>query len=758
GKFVVNNLPIISANGEGRVAVEDDGLKFTGYGAQVIDLEVAKENYYGNLAPMVVSYNTAEKNYTLQNTACVKTLAYDPVQLTFDFSDATKNYTVNGEKYAYYKVNDKEFLVANDKKNINVISANSNGFKIQSKELDAANISRITIDDALTFKGTEIDFDGVKTTYTQGKPVSYSLDGKEISLSGAATVTTSADSKTYTCAAGTYTVNGKTFTTTADMIFTADSDKIQLPLDSANQITFDGVTVNGSRGGEITFDLANDKISIPDGATLTLNNADALKLNLAAGNFTVNSNEISSVTELEITADKDNIKVPLGGLPVTINNANITGSNEATIDNFKAIALPDGALVQNVTENLFKLTAKNSAASFGDPDKKVLLTDDGEAYVKFGAEDTVDVGLSSVIFETVKISGGNSWTVETSGASGIDKITGITDGATLSASITEGAASGLRFDVETDGAGDFTICGQKFTTTGDAKNIFTVAKNSDAIKVSAIQKSDGTLTANFGDALTVNGNEIQTAATSQATITCAGGKISAISIESDWLTADFTDGIKINGTTDDDLIKIAGKQKISVADEKISIEDLASGSTVESFGKAEKIITTGAGNFTIGDYVYQVTDDSDGIALVRNGDDWTVENLDGDGYVTRLFDDTYYAWDKENKIWYETAEDDGPCTITIGADNKITLAVGGQDIKNYSSRIIQSPTLGNALTDGKIVFNENVASREISVVNNSSTATAINFGTSQILAGLAQNAEVKITADEIKLLGGSSSG
>lgn len=78
--------------------------------------------------------------YTLQNTACVKTLAYDPVQLTFDFSDATKNYTVNGEKYAYYKVNEKEFLVANDKKNINVITANAAGFKIQDKELDAAQI------------------------------------------------------------------------------------------------------------------------------------------------------------------------------------------------------------------------------------------------------------------------------------------------------------------------------------------------------------------------------------------------------------------------------------------------------------------------------------------------------------------------------------------------------------------------------------------------------------------------------------------
>ena len=758
GKFVVNNLPIISSSGAGTVSVEDDDLTFTGYGAQVADLEVAKENYYGNLAPMTVAYNTAEKNYALQNTACVKTLSYDPVQLTFDFSDATKNYTVNGEKYAYYKVNDKEFLVANDKKNINVIKANSNGFKIQDKDLDAANISRITIDDALTFKGTAIDFDGVKTTYTQGKPVSYSLDGKEISLSGAASVTTSADNKTFTCAAGTYTINGKTFTTTAALTFTADSSKIQLPLNSTGEISFDGVMASGSRGGEITFDLTNDKISIPDGATLKATSADALKLNLAAGNFTINSNEISCVTELEITADKDNIKVPLGNLPVTINGANITGSDAAQIDNAKTIVLPDGAFVSNVTENLFKLTAKNSAASFGAPDKKVLLTDDSEAYIKFGAEDTVSVGLNSVIFESVKISGGNSWTVETSGASGIDKITGINDGATISASITEGAATGLNFDVETDGAGDFTICDKKFTSTGDAKNIFTVAKTSDAIKVTTIQKSDGTLTANFGDALTVNGNEIQTAATSQATITCAGGKVSAITLASDWLTADFTDGIKINGTTDADLIKIAGKQKISVADEQITIEDLVSGSVVESFGKAEKIITTGAGNFTIGDYVYQVTDDDDGIALVKSGDDWTVENLDDAGEVTRIFDDTSYTWDMENKIWYETAEDNGPCQITIGADNKLSLTVGGQVIKKYSSRIIQSPTTGNAITDGKIVFNENVASKEISVVNNSATATAINFGTSEILAGLPKKSSVKITADEIKMLSGSSTG
>ena len=189
---------------------------------------------------------------------------------------------------------------------MDVVEVKGRRFKVEDKELDAEKIGRITLDDKITFSGTLIDYDGVKTTYALNNDVIYSADGKEVSIDYAAT-----------------------------------------------EIYFDGVKISGN-SGEIVFDLTNDKISIPSGATLNVTSSDEIKLNLAVGSYTVNGNEISSDNELELAADKDNIKVPLGNAPVTINSANITGSDAALIDNDKTIALPDGAFVQNTSENLFK--------------------------------------------------------------------------------------------------------------------------------------------------------------------------------------------------------------------------------------------------------------------------------------------------------------------------------------------------------------------------------------------------------------------
>ena len=447
GTFTVNNLPVTSTSGKGTVTVEKDGLSFKGYGVQFVDLEVAKESYFGKLSPMTVAYNSADESYTIQNAAVVKTLSNDFTKLTLDISAA--------EDYAHFEVNGKEFLVSSVADNLNVIEANGNTFKIQGKEVDAEKIGRVTIDEQLTFSGTAIDFDGVKTNYALNKPVIYSLDGKEITIDDAATVTTSDETKTYTCAAGSYVINGRSFETTAALTFTADPNQIKLPLnDATTEIYFDGVKVSGIQdGGEIVFDLANDKTFIPSGATLNITAPEEVKLNLAAGTFTIDYKEISSDTALEITADKDNVKVPLSETPVKINGAAITGSDAAQIeiDNtdalFFSILLPDGALVQNVSRNTFELSGKDSAAYFGDTNKKVQLTADGTAYVKYSAENTIGVGLNAVTFEQVEIQDSDAWTVETSGTSGIDRITGIADSAPI-LPLTEGIDAGdVRFEV-----------------------------------------------------------------------------------------------------------------------------------------------------------------------------------------------------------------------------------------------------------------------------------------------------------------------
>ena len=219
----------------------------------------------------------------------------------------------------------------------------------------------------------------MKVNYAHNKPAVYSLDGKEISIGDAATVTTSDETKTFKCEAGTYVVNGKTFETSTDLTFTADTNEIKLPLnDARTEIYFDGVKVNGVAGGEeIVFDLANDKISIPGGALLNVTSPEEVKLNLAAGTFTIDGKTIITDNALEITADKDSIQVPLENV-VTIDEAKIIGTGAATIDNtdeyLYSILLPNGALVQN--DNLeqviiFKLIMKRAAKNFFG--KKVFL-------------------------------------------------------------------------------------------------------------------------------------------------------------------------------------------------------------------------------------------------------------------------------------------------------------------------------------------------------------------------------------------------
>ena len=154
-----------------------------------------------------------------------------------------------------------------------------------------------------------------------------------------------------------------------------------------------------------------------------------------------------------------------------------------TIDNteefFCAILLPDGALVQNVSGNVFSVEGKNSTASFGDANKKVQLTADGTAYIEYDKENGVGVGFNTLMFEQVEIEGVDAWTVETAGTNAIDKITGITNGATITTSAENVDAGDLRFEVETSGAGDFNICGEKITASD--KNTYVVYGNSAGI-------------------------------------------------------------------------------------------------------------------------------------------------------------------------------------------------------------------------------------------------------------------------------------
>jgi len=313
--ITVNDLPINAISGAGTVTVNDGGMSFEGYGVQFADLEVAKESYFGKFAPMTVAYNSADKTYTLYNTACVKTLSNDFTKLTFNFSGN------NDEKYAYYKINN--LAISTVKKDISGVEVSGNKFKIQGKEIDAENIGRITLDEQITFSGTEINFDGVKVNYTHNKPVIYSLDGKEITLNDAASLTTGDETKTFKCEAGSYTVNGRSFETSAPLTFSADTKEIRIPLsDAATEIYFDGVKVSGISGRELVFD--SDKVTIPTGASINIISPNAVNLNLAAGDYTIDGKKVLSTGGVKTSAE-------IGGNGLPADSITTTESGEFSI-------------------------------------------------------------------------------------------------------------------------------------------------------------------------------------------------------------------------------------------------------------------------------------------------------------------------------------------------------------------------------------------------------------------------------------------
>ena len=67
--ILVNDLPVNAKNGAGTITVERRGFSFEGYGAQVVDVELAKNSYFGKLAPMSITYDSSEEVYTVYNTA-----------------------------------------------------------------------------------------------------------------------------------------------------------------------------------------------------------------------------------------------------------------------------------------------------------------------------------------------------------------------------------------------------------------------------------------------------------------------------------------------------------------------------------------------------------------------------------------------------------------------------------------------------------------------------------------------------------------
>ncbi len=660
--ITVNDLPINAISGAGTVTIEKSGMNFEGYGVQFADLEVAKESYFGKLAPMTVAYNSDDKTYTLYNTACVKTLSNDFTKLTFNFSGN------NDEKYAYYKINN--LAISTVKKDISGVEVSGNKFKIQGKEIDAEKIGRITLDEQITFSGTEINFDGVKVNYTHNKPVIYSADGKEITLNDAASLTTGDETKTFKCEAGSYTVNGRSFETSAPLTFSADTKEIRIPLsDAATEIYFDGVKVSGISGRELVFD--SDKVTIPNDASINIISPNAVKLNLAAGDYTIDGKKVTStggvktsaeiggnglpadsITTTEsgefkihdktykITGDRDGVTFLTDSRGMVSEIKGLEGSVEGNFENAirvngKAIQI-SGASSIKVTSDGEKITEISNVA--GD-----LITTNGKTYRKNvrvyelgGAEKLTTSADGTIIFSGNKFetSAGKTFTLDEKGnVSGIEKA----QAANVSANVLE------------DDSIEENLATINLSTTNNLDEVFGdfsegLTVNGVFVKVTDstnfIVKNDDEnvyIETTAPDNFTINGKTFTTYADKTIFKLDASGNVSEIVTDKFYLypeenvyliEGDFSDEIIFNGQkfcvtgTKDTTIFVGEETLIGVELARNAVE------VVES-NDADEIAVNGGGEITVGGKTFSTADDFAG-TLKTNSIENFVGTIEGE--------------------------------------------------------------------------------------------------------------------------------
>ncbi|MBR0060958.1 MAG: hypothetical protein IJP68_05705, partial [Selenomonadaceae bacterium] len=315
---------------------------------------------------------------------------------------------------------------------------------------------------------------------------------------------------------------------------------------------------------------------------------------------------------------------------------------------------PDGALVQNVSRNTFELSGKNSAAYFGDTNKKVQLTADGTAYVSFDKANTIGVGLNAVTFEQVEILGNDAWTVETSGTSGIDRITGVADIASI-LPLTEGIDAGdVRFEVV---AGDGNI----YVVRGNSDGEIKVAPLADEFKDDDSEPAGKAYNFEAAGDYTVNGVTFHAEANSKAQTITHGVEfdLSSGKFEYDGLTLEgsgtaqinrynaslisLTDGAKVTGDEEskyfnrqfeiNGAVELVGKKFETDSPTRCALLNIQYTWEISAGDESKEFLVTMSG-FIVGDKYVQIKSDSyDGVKVV-DGKLASIEGVKNSAQIT----------------------------------------------------------------------------------------------------------------------------
>ena len=497
-----------------------------------------------------------------------------------------------------------------------------------------------------------------------------------------------------------------------------------------NSAIINGVTYGGA--GNAIFDNKNN-VTLTSGAIV--NDESLITSNtgivLAAGNYTLNGNAITTTATQTVYLDSDGAHFNVTSDTITYNSFTFSGSGAASISG-DLPTLTAGVEVNRDERAMVVLTEKGYNTINGRGYQMTEKLSDG---ITVGAVDN-GIGAAHIIpyesfpedagklfAEEALIYGDDSYTVRLN-KDGIKSIYGISAGSTVrGTAYFEGEVDtlGSILQLAIDGSGAYTFGDKTYTINGaiDSVNVAALTSrfyNDNTAALRQVYYLNGTISGDFTNAVTIN-------QASMPLQVLGDNLINIVATDS------------VNASVD------ANSSKISSAGNASVITGLNSGATVAFAGGATKVTTEEEGSFVFrssGDtqQAFTVSGDSSVDFILRNYTDengkptMQVEGVNNfeNGYYSFNSDTAYHginvgetikASDELEMVFSDVA------TFTI-ADSKV-VSVGGIDgtINNLTSDVTVHAT--GAMTVNKVYANVTGDTDYNVIVENSTTTGLVNI-------------------------------
>ena len=464
--------------------------------------------------------------------------------------------------------------------------------------------------------------------------VSVSADGTFTSTVPAGTVLTDTNSNyPYILqTAGTYSLNGKEITTTADGVKVSLTNNDTVSFDAGAAVAFDGFTFNG----EGTVSISENALSLNEGSSLNKTFDDGTQLTVTANADAENAITYDSESGIEIapeTADALSISIKDTNSIEIFNITSIKGTLNYSDDDVLTFA--DGTEIElTVYKEIpgkLSSTGGTSTVKF-ESDRATYTANDGATFTV-----ALDNGETSTLKNGSVIDAWNS------------KYAIITAGTTLTSNISNATtASGVELSFEKyilETAGTYTLNGNEIKTT--AANAEVSLTNNDTVSFDAdAGVTFGNHTFNGDGTVQIANGEVEVVMTEQGTATLDGKKFTLSEATADGVTikptdsgfeashvvtaAEVSNSGEVRGLTESDIgktltetVEISNDNDYSVTlvpTGFISIDGISNQAVVKANAKLDgetfaggailNIKTDSTGTITLNDKSYTITGDN----------------------------------------------------------------------------------------------------------------------------------------------------